>query len=224
MWCAGQDRPSSGSRRTARRPVLADSFEGKKFNGPNDIAIKSNGTIYIADSDVGLRNGARSPLKQMPNNVWMWKDGKVRWPSKRELGGGPNGVTMSPDEKWLYLTAGRSMKRYEIKADDTLGEGTVFTEGEGITDGMKVDTLGNIYSTSGAGPGVVRITSPEGKLLGSPESADRGRRGAQAADLRDQPRVRRRRSRPVCARRAMPSTRSGWSRPASFQDRTVRVR
>jgi gluconolactonase len=146
---------------------VADGFDGKKFNGPNDIAIKSNGTIYIADSDVGLRNGAQSPLKQMPSNVWMVKDGKVSLAvDALTLGGGPNGVTISPDEKWLYLTAGRRMKRFEIKADDTLGEGTVFTEGDGITDGMKVDTLGNIYSTSGAGPGIVRITSPEGKLLG----------------------------------------------------------
>src|SRR4029077_13939451 len=69
-------------------------------------------------------------------------------------------------EKYLYLTAGRRMKRYEVKADDTLGAGIDFTEGEGITDGMKVDRKGNIYSTSGAGPGVIRITSPEGKLLG----------------------------------------------------------
>jgi gluconolactonase len=58
------------------------------------------------------------------------------------------------------------LKRYVVKPDDTLGEGVVVAEGEGITDGMKADRKGNIYSTSGAGPGVIRITSPEGKLLG----------------------------------------------------------
>jgi gluconolactonase len=167
VWCAAQDLAVKRLEKDGTQTVLADGFEGKRFNGPNDIAIKSDGAIYIADSDVGLRNGGQSPLKQMPSNVWLWKDGKVSLAiDAATLGGSPNGITISPDGKWLYLTAGRRMKRYPIKPDDTLGEGTVFTEGEGITDGMKVDKAGNIYSTSGAGPGIIRITSPEGKLLG----------------------------------------------------------
>ena len=59
------------------------------------------------------------------------------------------------------------MRRYVVKADDTLGDSIAFTEGVGIGDGMRVDTLGNIYSTGGAGPGLVRVTSPQGKLLGT---------------------------------------------------------
>jgi gluconolactonase len=167
VWCAGQDLAVKRLEKDGTQTVLADAFEGKHFNGPNDIAIKSDGAIYIADSDVGLRDGGRSPLKQMPDNVWLWKDGKVTMAlSQESLGASPNGIVLSPDEKYLYLTSGRKLKRYEVKADDTLGEGTVFAEGEGITDGMKVDRKGNIYSSSGAGPGVIRITSPEGKLLG----------------------------------------------------------
>jgi gluconolactonase len=167
VWCAGQDLAVKRLEKDGTRTVVADGFEGKHFNGPNDIAIKSDGAIYIADSDVGLRDGGRSPLKQMPDNVWLWKDGKVSLALAQDsLGAGPNGIVLSPDEKYLYLTAGRRLKRYEVKADDTLGEGIVFGEGEGITDGMKVDRIGNIYSSSGAGPGVIRITSPAGKLLG----------------------------------------------------------
>jgi gluconolactonase len=167
VWCAGQDLSVNRLEKDGTHTVLADGFEGKHFNGPNDIAIKSDGAIYIADSDVGLRDGGRSPLKQLPDNVWLWKDGKVTLAlDQTSLGASPNGVVLSPDEKYLYLTAGRRIKRYPVKADDTLGEGTVFAEGEGITDGMKVDKKGNIYSSSGAGPGVIRITSPEGKLLG----------------------------------------------------------
>jgi gluconolactonase len=167
VWCAGQDLAVKRLEKDGTRTVVADGFEGKHFNGPNDIAIKSDGAIYIADSDVGLRDGGRSPLKQMPDNVWLWKDGKVSLALAQDsLGAGPNGIVLSPDEKYLYLTAGRRLKRYEVKADDTLGEGIVFGEGEGITDGMKVDRMGNIYSSSGAGPGVIRITSPAGKLLG----------------------------------------------------------
>jgi gluconolactonase len=167
VWCAGQDLAVKRLEKDGTQTVLADGFEGKHFNGPNDIAIKSDGAIYIADSDVGLRDGGRSPLKQMPNNVWLWKDGKVTMAlAQDKLGASPNGVVLSLDEKYLYLTAGRKLMRYEVKADDTLGEGTLVAEGEGITDGMKIDRKGNVYSTSGAGPGVIRITSPAGKLLG----------------------------------------------------------
>jgi gluconolactonase len=59
------------------------------------------------------------------------------------------------------------MMRYEVKTDDTLGPGSLFTEGVGIGDGMRADSAGNIYSTNGAGPGIVRITAPDGRFLGS---------------------------------------------------------
>ena len=58
------------------------------------------------------------------------------------------------------------MMRYEVKADGTLGAGTVFTEGPGIGDGIKVDRQGNVYSAGGGGPGVIRITAADGRLLG----------------------------------------------------------
>ncbi len=167
VWCAAQDLAVKRLERDGTQTVLADGYQGKHFNGPNDIALKSDGAIYIADSDVGLRDGGMSPLKQMPDNVWLVKDGKVSVALEQTaLGANPNGLVLSPDEKYLYLTAGRRLKRYEVKADDTLGDGVVIAEGEGITDGMKVDTKGNVYSTSGAGPGVIRITSADGKLLG----------------------------------------------------------
>jgi gluconolactonase len=167
VWCAPQDLAVKRLEPDGTQTVLADGYQGKHFNGPNDIALKSDGALYIADSDVGLRDGGMSPLKQMPDNVWLVKDGQVSIALEQSaLGANPNGIVLSPDEKYLYLTAGRRLKRYEVKADDTLGEGTVVAEGDGITDGMKVDRSGNIYSTSGAGPGVIRIASPEGKLLG----------------------------------------------------------
>src|SRR4029434_3162946 len=58
------------------------------------------------------------------------------------------------------------MMRYEMKGDGSLGPGSLFTQGPGIGDGMKVDARGNVYSTSGAGPGIIRITAPSGTLLG----------------------------------------------------------
>ena len=68
----------------------------------------------------------------------------------------------------MYLsTANRTVRRYAVNADGTLGAFTAFTDGVGIGDGMKTDTAGNLYSTGGAGPGIVRITSPAGTLLGT---------------------------------------------------------
>jgi gluconolactonase len=96
------------------------------------------------------------------------KDGKTqRLLTRVALGGAPNGIALSPDEKYLYLSADKAIKRYAIRKDDTLGGSTMFTEGEGIGDGMKVDKRGNVFSSGGAGPGIIRIMSAEGKFLGS---------------------------------------------------------
>ena len=171
VWCAGQDRAVKRLEPDGSRTVLADTFEGKRFNGPNDVAIAANGAIYFTDSDVGLRGGIGGGLAQMPDSVWMWKDGKVSQVVSREaLGEEPNGIALSPDDKWLYLSAGTvspkpRIMRYPVKADGSVGPGELFTEGDGIGDGMKTDAAGDLYS-SGPLTGTVRITSPTGKLLG----------------------------------------------------------
>ncbi len=171
VWCAGQDRALKRLETNSARTVLADNFEGKRFNGPNDVAIAANGSIYFTDSDVGLRGGINGGLAQMPDAVWMWKDGQTTLVVSREqLGDEPNGIALSPDDKSLYLSAGTTspnprIMRYPIKADGGVGPGSLFTEGEGIGDGMKTDAKGNLYST-GPLTGTVRITSPTGKLLG----------------------------------------------------------
>jgi len=169
VWCANNDRAIMRLEKDGTRTVLADNHNGKRFSGTNDLVIRSNGSIYFTDNDYGLRDAGNSPDKEMPNGVWLLKPNgdTVRLISKALLGGTPNGIAISPDEKYLYLSAGSTMKRYEIKDDQTLGDGIVFTEGQGIGDGMKVDKKGNVYSTGGAGPGIVRITAPDGTLLGT---------------------------------------------------------
>ncbi len=150
------------------RTMIVDNHEGKRFSGPNDLVVRSDGAIYFTDSDTGLRDAGNSALKQMPNGVWLFKDGKTRpLITKTVLGGMPNGIALSLDERYLYLSAGRVLKRYEIKDDGTLGRSIVFSEGDGIGDGIKVDRKGNVYSAGGAGPGIIRIMSPEGRLLGT---------------------------------------------------------
>ena len=172
LWCAGQDRAIKRLEKDGKTTILADRGDGKRFNGPNDVAIAANGAIYFTDSDVGLRGGINGGLAEMPDAVWMWKDGKVTKVVAREnLLTEPNGIALSPDDKYLYLSARGAepgvpkLMRYPIKADGTAGPGEVFAEGPGIGDGMKTDSKGNIWST-GPYPGVVQITSPQGKVLG----------------------------------------------------------
>ena len=170
VWAASNDRTIMRLEKDATtRTILANNYQGKRFNGPNDIAIRSDGALYFTDADTGLRDGRQSPLKELPfTGVYLVKDDKVTLLlDDKQLGGGPNGIALSTDEKYLYLSAGQTkLMRYEVKADGTLGAGTLFSEGEGIGDGIKTDRKGNVYSTGGAGPGEIRVLTRDGKLLG----------------------------------------------------------
>lgn len=148
------------------RTVLADRFEGMRFNGPNDIVVKSDGTIYFTDTIFGLR-GADDPTRELPfSGFYMIKDGEVTYlGGDRDPGGrAANGITLSPDEKYLYVTAGGRTMRYEIQADDTIANGIEFVRHG--NDGLRVDSLGNLYSSSGGVPGVIQITAPDGTPIG----------------------------------------------------------
>jgi gluconolactonase len=170
IYCATPDRTVMRLEPDGTRSVLADRYDGKRLNGPNDVVARSDGIVYFTDSDFGLRGSAASPDKELSfNGVYMIRDGEViLLVDDGELGGFPNGITLSPDERFLYVNAGfEKMMRYEVAADGTIGAGTVFfAGGGGIVDGMKTDRAGNLYSTGGAGPGEVRITAPDGQLLG----------------------------------------------------------
>jgi gluconolactonase len=154
------------------RTVIADRYDGNRFNGPNDLWIRSDGAIYLTDSVFGLRDGLANPGAELRSSgVYLIKDGvtTLLYSNAENTGGWPNGIALSPDERHLYMNAGfQNILRYDVAPDGTISNGAIFIAGEG-SDGMKVDRLGNLYTTSGAGPGEVRITSPEGKRLGTLE-------------------------------------------------------
>jgi gluconolactonase len=153
-----------------KRTVLADGYEGKRFNGPNDVVVKRDGAIYFTDTYGGLRLRDKDPRKELPfNAVFLWKDGKLTLLIKDMPA--TNGLAFSPDEKYLYVNGSRDnyVKRYEVLPDDTLTNGKMFIDmsketERGITDGLRVDTKGNLYET---GPGGVWVISPEGRHLGT---------------------------------------------------------
>jgi gluconolactonase len=167
IWCGNNDRTLMRLEKDGSRTVLSAGLNGKRFSGPNDIVVMRDDGVYLTDNDFGLRDAGRSPDKQMENGIWLVKDGRSTMVLDRAtLGGIPNGIALSPDERYLYATALQKMMRYEVQPNGSLGAGVLFTEGPGIGDGIKVDVRGNVYSTSGAGPGIIRITAPTGTLLG----------------------------------------------------------
>ncbi len=168
LWCAINDNKLMRLEEDGTRTVLAGpGADGDKpLLGPNDITVLKDDTIYIATNQFGFRDG-KVPEGFAQAGIYRLKDGKLSLAlSAEDLGAAPNGITVSLDEKHMYLSAMFKLIRYDIQPDGTLANPKLLGEGEGIIDGMKVDTLGNIYSTSGAGPGVVRISNPDGKVLG----------------------------------------------------------
>ena len=155
--------------------ILADQIDGKRFNSPNDIVLRNDGTVYFTDPPYGLPGFFNDAKKELDySGVFMIKNGKVSVVAK-DLGG-PNGLAFSPDEKYFYVTNWdirdihhtKTLWRYEVQPDGTLKDGKVFydfsfTEDDEALDGMKVDKEGNLYVSASGG---LWILSKEGKLLG----------------------------------------------------------
>lgn len=152
--------------------VLAEKYDGKRFNSPNDVAVRSDGTLWFTDPSWGLKDRAR----EIPGN-WVFKldpaTGSVEALIK-DLAM-PNGIIFSPDESRLYvadtggfgeLTVAEYRKLpagihcYELSKEGKLGK-KLFQIEQG-SDGMRADVKGNLYTTTG---GKVHIYSPDGKKL-----------------------------------------------------------
>ena len=165
---AMNDRTIYRLEKDGTRTTLADRFEGKRFNGPNDLVVASNGSVYFTDTVWGLRGAEKDPARELPfSGFFLVRDGTVQLLGSDHQAPGTfaNGITLSPDEKVLYVTAGgRRTMRYDVRPDGGIANGRVFVEHG--SDGMKVDEQGNLYTTSGGTPGVVQITSPDGVPLG----------------------------------------------------------
>jgi gluconolactonase len=152
--------------------VLADRYDGKRLNSPNDLVYKSDGALYFTDPPFGLPAFFDDPRKELPySGVYRVFDGKIELLTK-DLSG-PNGLAFSPDEKYFYLAnwdeKRKVLMRYDVQADGTLANGTVFFDmtaapGEDALDGMKVDQQGNLYVS---GPGGLWVLSAAGKHLGT---------------------------------------------------------
>ncbi|NOS55280.1 MAG: SMP-30/gluconolactonase/LRE family protein [Cyclobacteriaceae bacterium] len=163
--------------------ILADNFQGKKLNSPNDLVLRSDGTLFFTDPPYGLPMAFNDPNKETPHSgVYAVINGQVKLLTTDLKG--PNGIAFSPDEKYLYVSNWditnihntKVIMRYEVAKDGSLTNGKVFfdmnkTDGEDALDGLKVDTQGNVFCS---GPDGIWIISAQGKYLGrikTPEHA-----------------------------------------------------
>lgn len=156
--------------------VLADQWEGKKLTGPNDVVVKSDGTIWFSDNGAGTRGnylGHTAPqehpfrvyrLDPATNTLTIAVDDMAR----------PNGLCFSPDESRLYVvdTPGTGPKKtfvYDIVDHGTRAvNGRMFFEGNGWADGIRCDTEGNVWCgfSGGEGDDGVAVFAPDGVLIG----------------------------------------------------------
>jgi gluconolactonase len=160
------NRRVSRTLEDGRVVTVASQYKGKRLNSPNDLVVKSDGSIYFTDPPYGIKSeqeelGFYGVYRIAPDGtLTLLVQDFVR----------PNGIAFSPDEKKLYVDDSEKghIRVFDVKPDGTVENGRIFAElkdsnKSGVPDGMKVDQEGNVYST---GPGGVWVFSPSGNLLG----------------------------------------------------------
>jgi gluconolactonase len=171
-----------GDRRVSAMPLtgggkitLADRFQGKRFNSPNDVVQHSGGAYYFTDPPYGLPKQENDPNREMSwSGVYrIGTDGAVTLQTKELTR--PNGLAFSTDEKTLYVAQSDPERAiimaYPVLADGSLGAGKVFFDAtqmvkqglRGLPDGLRVDKKGNLWAT---GPGGVLVFTSDAVLLG----------------------------------------------------------
>jgi gluconolactonase len=176
LSCEHGDRRVSILTRGGGKRTLCDNFEGRRFNSPNDLCLKSNGDIYFTDPPYGLPKQADDPARELDFCGVYRLDAQTHDRTLlTQRMTRPNGVAFSPDERTLYVAqsdpAAAIWMSFPVKSDGTLGEGRLFKDvtkmvqekQKGLPDGMKVDNNGNLWAT---GPGGVHVMAPDGTLLG----------------------------------------------------------
>ena len=163
------------------RTVLAERFEGKRLNSPNDIVVRSDGSIYFTDPPYGVEPGVRGgsrpagwwtkPIpgkEQSSNGVYrLASDGTLHLVADDFTL--PNGLAFSPDESLLYIddSAQKHIRAFNVRPDGALADSRILldmaSEDPGVPDGLKVDLAGNVFCT---GPGGVWVCRADGALLG----------------------------------------------------------
>lgn len=169
-----------GHRRIARRErdgtivALAERYDGRRLNSPNDLVFTSRGELYFTDPPFGLPQTFTDPARELTfQGVYRLSPDGTLALVIRDLDA-PNGIALSPDETTLYVSNADPRNpiwmAYPVRSDGSVGSGRQFADarawvrvGEGAPDGMKVDRQGHLFA---AGPGGIHVFAPDGTRLG----------------------------------------------------------
>lgn len=169
-----------GTRRLTRTEhdgtltVLADSFEGTRLTGPNDVVVKSDGSIWFSDNGAGIRGhylGHKAP-QEMPFRVYRLDPVTGALSIVVDDMARPNGLCFSPDESRLYVvdtpSGPRSTRVYDVVDGKAVNGRLFFDASPGFADGIRCDTEGNLWCGFSGGPGQdgVAVFAPDGTLIG----------------------------------------------------------
>ncbi|MEM9926368.1 MAG: SMP-30/gluconolactonase/LRE family protein [Cyanobacteria bacterium P01_D01_bin.50] len=162
---AQHDRKLTRTEKDGKVTILAERYQDKRLNSPNDVAVKSDGSIYFTDPPYGIK---KEDEELGFYGIYRWQPkGNLTLLNKEMVR--PNGIAFSPDEKRLYVSDSENLhiRVFDVKSDGTLTNSRIFAElpgpkDKGVPDGMKVDIKGNVYCS---GSGGVWIFSPSGELL-----------------------------------------------------------
>ncbi len=174
--CEHRGRCVSRTEFDGRRVVLVDRYEGKRFNSPNDVVVKSDGTIWFTDPSYGIDSdyeGDAAPHEVAGCYVYRFDPATGNLTAVATDFEKPNGLAFSPDESLLYIVdtgathvkdGPRHIRKFTVEDGSRLSGGEVFaTCTVGLFDGFRVDTKGNIWTSAGDG---VHCYTPEGALIG----------------------------------------------------------
>ncbi|MGH7057457.1 MAG: SMP-30/gluconolactonase/LRE family protein, partial [Acetobacteraceae bacterium] len=179
VTCEHDARRVTRTELDGRITVLADNFEGKKLNAPNDLVVASDGGIWFTDPGYGIDGEyeGHKDVFELPGNVYRLDPASGKLAVVADDFVRPNGLAFSPDERTLYIVdtgithGGPSHIRCFSVDQGRLGHGRIFAENfaPGMSDGLRVDTAGHVWCSMGwADPAEdgVRCYSPEGELIG----------------------------------------------------------
>jgi gluconolactonase len=174
ITCEHQTRRVTRTEKDGLITVLADTFQCKKLNSPNDIIVKSDGYIYFTDPSYGIKAGQQEQPQQGVYRIAP--DGEEIILIAADFLK-PNGLAFSPDEKRLYVDDSECnhLRVFDMETDGKLTNGRIFhnmkTKKAGVPDGMKIDQEGNIYCTGGGGIWVFNATGNHLGTIITPEIA-----------------------------------------------------
>ncbi|MBO6807217.1 MAG: SMP-30/gluconolactonase/LRE family protein [Thalassospira sp.] len=176
VTCQHGSRTVTRTEHNGKITTLADGFEGRRLNSPNDVVVKTDGSIWFTDPTYGILSnyeGYKATPEQEFNNVFRLEPETGIVESVAQDFRQPNGLAFSNDEKLLYVTESGSshdatipavIRVYDVVGESALGNGRDFAEiDNGLPDGLRVDCYGNVWSSAADG---VHCFDPGGKLLG----------------------------------------------------------